>query len=209
MTTTATEGPRVGYEHNWRTRIGGSRLDGEEWAVPLECPCGARATRRPAPEGSRITDLQEPGGGRMVQDDLLGTNLPNGSLLWFGYDFERARLPDTPLLPHGDYPVWTGVPPGFEWRTRLVDAQVLTEAEELAPERGGDEDSDHVPGVYRITVSAHGMADEVTTAATWHEAQVRMAGLENRLVDSHEERHSICMDDDGNSTAESCDYCHL
>ena len=26
----------------------------------------------------------------MVQDDITGTHLPNGMLLWFGFDFERA-----------------------------------------------------------------------------------------------------------------------
>ena len=39
----------------------------------------------------------------MVQDDIPGTPLPNGMLLWFGFDFEWADLPDEPLL-RGDDP---------------------------------------------------------------------------------------------------------
>ena len=36
----------------------------------------------------------------MVQDDLLGTPLPNGMLLWFGFDFDWADLPErTPAAP--------------------------------------------------------------------------------------------------------------
>ena len=34
----------------------------------------------------------------IVQNDISGTPLPNGSLHWFGYCFEWADLPDEPLL---------------------------------------------------------------------------------------------------------------
>ena len=54
----------------------------------------------------------------MVQDDIMGTPLPNGLLQWFGYDFEHVDLPDTPLLKHGDNPVWVGTLHGFVMTNR-------------------------------------------------------------------------------------------
>ena len=38
-------------------------------------------------------DAQSRASADMVQDDIWGTHLPNGMLLWFGFDFAWADLP--------------------------------------------------------------------------------------------------------------------
>ena len=65
----------------------------------------------------------------MVQDDIQGTTLPNGMLLWFGFDFEWADLPDEPLMGRDDPPRWVGTPPGFTFRTGISDAKVTVETD--------------------------------------------------------------------------------
>ena len=61
----------------------------------------------------------------IVQNDISGTPLPNGSLHWFGYCFEWADLPDEPLLREDDPPRWVGSWPGFTFRTGISDARSL------------------------------------------------------------------------------------
>ena len=71
----------------------------------------------------------------IVQNDISGTPLPNGSLHWFGYCFEWADLPDEPLLREdrqgGFPPRWVGSWPGFTFRTATRNAGI-SDARSLA-----------------------------------------------------------------------------
>ena len=144
----------------------------------------------------------------MVQDDITGTPLPNGMLLWFGFDFERTHLPDTPLLKHGDSPVWVGTLPGFTMKTRVADAQVKIRAEQFEPD-AGDEGS-AIPEHYSIAIRAHGLnPDEEIICKDWYEVQQRCRTLEQRLDETHAERHASCQDQDGNPSQDACAFCEL
>ena len=88
----------------------------------------------------------------MIQDDIWGTNLPNGLLQWFGFDFKQVELPDEGILPRENPPRWVGTPPGFTLRTRVADASVAVRAQDLETPRmmpGGDEEY-AVPSLYRV-----------------------------------------------------------
>lgn len=201
-------------EHQWRPIAGRRPSANGMGEVPCACRCGATALRMDGAEGQRYVAVQAPDGGAMVQADAFDTHLPNGMLLWFGYDFERVQLPATPLLPDGEPPRWKGTTaPGFTWEFVILDGKVTVDAADLeaAPDAGQDaEDADWAPGNYNITVNAHGVEPAaVFTVENWCQAQALCALLENRLLDSHEERHSVCLDDEGRGTAEACDYCHL
>ena len=166
----------------------------------------------------------------MVQDDIQGARLPNGMLLWFGFDFEWADLPDEPLLRgdeprsttprastgtepllRGDEPPrWVGTPPGFTFRTGISDAKVTVETD------GFKQDSDcedneilmATPKSYIVTVEAHGLdRAEVFTCSSWHEVQQRCRRMEQGLDESHIERHAPCEDMDGNLTPDACSFC--
>ena len=67
----------------------------------------------------------------MIQDDIWGTNLPNGMLLWFGFDFAWADLPSDSVLRRGDPTKWVGTPPGFTFKIGISDANVTIEADEF------------------------------------------------------------------------------
>ena len=146
----------------------------------------------------------------MVQDDLLGTPLPNGMLLWFGYDFEWADLPDEPLLRRDETPRWVGSLPGFTFKTGISDAKVTVEIDEF--ERDDDDEEVeriHVtPKSYIVTVEAHGLdRAEVFTCPSWHEVQQKCRTMEYQLDESEMERHLLCYDEDGNTTADTCLFC--
>ena len=148
----------------------------------------------------------------MVQDDIQGTPLPNGMLLWFGFDFEWADLPDEPLLRRGDSPRWVGTQPGFTFRTGISDAKVTVETDGF--EQNGDCEDNEIlmatPKRYIVTVEAHGLdRAEVFTCTNWHEVQQRCRKMENRLDESHMERHDLCQDMDGNLTPDTCLFCEL
>ena len=158
----------------------------------------------------RLKRSQRTASAIMVQDDLLGTPLPNGMLLWFSYDFEWADLPDEPLLRGDEKPRWVGTLPGFTFRTGISDAKVTIETDEF--ERYGDsEEGDTIqvtPKRYIVTVEAHGLdRPEVFTCPNWHEVQQRCRTMEHRLDESHMERHDPCEDMDGNPTADACLFC--
>ena len=144
----------------------------------------------------------------MVQDDISGTPLPNGMLLWF--DFEWADLPGEPLLRRGDPPRWVGTLPGFTFRSGISDAKVTVETDGF--EENGDcedEETTHVtPKGYIVTVEAHGLDHaEVFTYPSWHEVQQRCRRMEQQLDESHMERHDPCEDMDGNLTPDACLFC--
>ena len=146
----------------------------------------------------------------MVQDDIMGTPLPNGMLLWFGFDFEWADLPDGPLLRRDDPPRWVGALPGFIFRTGISDAKVTVETDGF--EQNGDCEDDEIlmatPKRYIVTVEAHGLdRAEVFTCPNWHEVQQRCRKMEHRLDESHLERHAPCEDMDGNLTPDACSFC--
>ena len=144
----------------------------------------------------------------MVQDDITGTPLPNGMLLWFGFDFERAHLPDTPLLKHDDNPVWVGTLPGFTMRTGVADARVEIRAEQFVPDE--EDEGSAAPKQYSVAISAHGLdQDEEIICKDWHEVQQRCRTLEQRLDESHAERHASCQDQDSNLSEDACAFCEL
>ena len=146
----------------------------------------------------------------IVQDDISGTTLPNGSLKWFGYDFDWADLPDEPLLRRDETPRWVGSLPGFTFKTGISDAKVTVEVDEF--ERDDDDEEVeriHVtPKRYIVTVEAHGLdRAEVFTCPSWHEVQQKCRTMEHRLDESEMERHLLCYDEDGNTTADTCLFC--
>ena len=59
----------------------------------------------------------------MIQDDIWGTNLPNGLLVWFGFDFDWADLPNDPVLRRGDPPKMGGNPARFHLQNRHIRRQ--------------------------------------------------------------------------------------
>ena len=146
----------------------------------------------------------------IVQDDISGTTLPNGSLKWFGYDFDWADLPDEPLLRRDETPRWVGSLPGFTFKTGISDAKVTVEIDEF--ERDDDDEEVeriHVtPKSYIVTVEAHGLdRAEVFTCPSWHEVQQKCRTMEYQLDESEMERHLLCYDEDGNTTADTCLFC--
>ena len=146
----------------------------------------------------------------IVQDDISGTTLPNGSLKWFGYDFDWANLPDEPLLRRDDPPRWVGSWSGFIFTTGISDAKVTVEVDEF--ERDDDDEEVeriHVtPKRYIVTVEAHGLdRAEVFTCPSWHEVQQKCRTMEYQLDESEMERHLLCYDEDGNTTADTCLFC--
>ena len=118
----------------------------------------------------RLKRSQRAAPADMVQDDIQGTPLPNGMLLWFGFDFEWADLPDEPLLPRDDRPRWVGSLPGFTFRTGISDAKVTIETDEFE-QYGDSEEGDTIrvtPKRYIVTVEAHGLdRAEVFTCPSW------------------------------------------
>ena len=146
----------------------------------------------------------------MIQDDIWGTTLPNGMLLWFSFDFEWADLPSEPILRRGDPPKWVGTPPGFTFRSGISDAKVTVETDEFQESDDAEErEATHVtPKGYIVTVEAHGLdRAEVFTCPSWHEVQQRCQRVEHELDESHMERHHLCEDMDGNITPEACWFC--
>ena len=146
----------------------------------------------------------------IVQDDISGTTLPNGSLKWFGYEFDWANLPDEPLLRRDETPRWVGSWSGFIFTTGISDAKVTVEADEF--ERDDDDEEVeriHVtPKRYTVTVEAHGLdRAEVFTCPSWHEVQQKCRTMEYQLDESEMERHLLCYDEDGNTTADTCLFC--
>ena len=158
----------------------------------------------------RLIKSQRTTSAIMVQDDLLGTPLPNGMLLWFGFDFEWADLPDEPLLRGDEKPRWVGSLPGFTFRTGISDAKVTIETDEFE-QYDDSEEGDTIqvtPKRYIVTVEAQGLdRAEVFTCPSWHEVQQRCRTMEHRLDESHMDRHAPCEDMDGNLTAEACLFC--
>ena len=146
----------------------------------------------------------------MIQDDIWGTNLPNGMLRWFGFDFDWADLPSEPILRRGDPPTWVGTPPGFTFKSGISDAKVTIETDEFRESDDAEErEATHVtPKGYIVTVEAHGLdRAEVFTCPSWHEVQQRCRRVEHELDESHMERHHLCDDMDGNITPEACWFC--
>ena len=146
----------------------------------------------------------------MIQGDIWGTNLPNGLLVWFGFDFDWADLPSDPMLRRGDPPKWVGTPPGFTFKIGISDAKVTIETDEFQESHDNEErEATHVtPKGYIVTIQAHGLdRADVFTCPGWHEVQQRCRSVEHELDESHMERHLLCDDIDGNLTPEACLFC--
>ena len=173
----------------------------------IESPEGLRAA---SGIYDRIIRDQSTAPADMIQDDIWGTTLPNGMLLWFSFDFEWADLPSEPILRRGDPPKWVGTPPGFTFRSGISDAKVTVETDEFQESDDAEErEATHVtPKGYIVTVEAHGLdRAEVFTCPSWHEVQQRCRRVEHELDESHMERHHLCEDMDGNITPEACWFC--
>ena len=154
----------------------------------------------------------------MIQDDIWGTNLPNGMLLWFGFDFAWADLPSEPILHLGDPTKWVGTSPGFTFKIGISDAKVTIETNEFEESDDSEEPDDNeereathmTPKGYIVTILAHGLdRADVFTCPDWHEVQQRCRSVEHELDESHMERHLPCEDADGNLTPEACLFCEL
>ena len=165
-----------------------------------------KQSRAAAPLKRTRTGTHEP---IMVQDDIWGTPLPQGLLRWFGFDYERAELPGEPLLPRREPPRWVGNPPIFRWETTIADARVTVTAEGLeAEDEDEDENTCATPSLYRVKIQAHGLEqDEDFTCQDWNKAQERCRQLENRIEETHTDRHAGCLDQEGELTGEACSHC--
>lgn len=142
----------------------------------------------------------------IVQDDIMGTPLPNGLLQWFGYDFQRVDLPNTPLLKHDDSPIWVGTLPGFTIQTGVADALVVIRAEQF--ETDEEEESSAAPTSYQLTIRAHGIdQDEEIICKDWYEVQHRCRSLEHELDGTYAERHALCQNEDNNLSEDACAFC--
>ena len=158
----------------------------------------------------RLTRSQRTAPADMIQDDIWGTNLPNGSLVWFGYDFDWADLPNDSVLRRGDPPKWVGTPPGFTFKIGISDAKVTIETDGFERSDDNEErEATHVtPKGYIVTIEAHGLdRADVFTCPDWYEVQQRCRRVEHELDESHMERHLPCDDADGNLTPEACQFC--
>ncbi len=198
------------HAHAWVPRAGRDRLVGDVWQYPYGCGCGATAWRQNWCGKVTFVNIQTPQPGALIQNDAWNTPLPNGMLRWFGFDFDRAELPDDPLLYRGDPPQWTGHLPGFTFRAGVADASVTIEVEDFETDQDSEEDyiTTVIPIQYRVTISAHGMdRPDSFTCPSWHEVQQRCRQAEYALDESRDERHALCEDEDGNPTEDTCSFC--
>ena len=143
----------------------------------------------------------------MVQDDVLGTSLPNGMLRWFGFDHDRAELPHEGLMPLDDPPTWVGTPPGFTLRTSVADASVTVVIDELDAPKTLDGTEWAHPLRYSVSLEAHGRPTEEFTCDSWPKVQRRCRQAAGVLDESHWERHGGCLDERGELSAEACGFC--
>ena len=145
----------------------------------------------------------------LIQDDIWGTPLPNGLLKWFGYDFDRVELPDEPILKGEERPRWTGTLPGFTYRTGISDARVTVETDGFRTDsEDEDEETRVTPERYTIAVQAHGFdRDQEVVCPDWQQVQQTCRRIERQLDETYHERHHLCLDEEGNTTADTCSFC--
>ena len=143
----------------------------------------------------------------LMQDNFSNTPLPNGLLRWFGFDFDRAELPEEPLLPRGESPIWVGQPPLFQYKNGISDARVIIEIDDWSIERDPLYDN-ATPKRYQLAVYAHGFNQAQTSVwPTWHDVQQAAQTIEQELDQNFVERHNNCQDDNGNETEDTCAFC--
>ena len=201
---------RLGLEphrHAWTPLARRSRLVGDVWQYPHECGCGATAWKQNWCGKTMFVDISMPASAEMKQDDAFGTYLPNGSLRWFGFDFDRVRLPYESLLENGDTTCWIGTSTQFIHRMRIHDAAVEITTGKLELDGDDQEFLDVVPRTYLVDVTAHGLENATTECAGWREVQQHCRQLETALADSFDERHEPCHDEAGQSTHDACSLC--
>ena len=138
-----------------------------------------------------------------------GIALPNGSLRWFGFDFDRIELPDDPILRGDDPPVWVRQDlMEFVFETGISDAKVVIYIDEFDIVTGDDDDATATPKVYHVDLSAHGFdRAESFMYLYWRDVQQYCKRAEYRLDESFPERHVGCEDKEGNPTDEACSFC--
>ena len=197
------------HTHSWVPRAGKDRLVDNVWQHPYECGCGATAWKQKQEGTFKFFGIRRPTPATMIQNDIRATPLPNGALRWFGFDFDRAELPDDALLHRGDRPQWIGDLPGFIHQTRISDARLTIQIDEF--ELNGDDDGQDttvLPKTYQVTFDTHGLDHvEVFSCSTWHEVQQMCRRMECQLDESRHERHALCEDEQGNLTTAACSFC--
>ena len=156
-----------------------------------------------------LTNHGRPSQSNLIQDDIWGTPLPNGMLKWFGYDFDRVELPEDPVLRGGDPPQWVGTLPGFTYRTGISDARITVETDGFKNEGDEEEEETRVtPERYTIAVRAHGFdRDQEAACPDWHQVQQTCRSIERQLDETYHERHNLCQDEEGETTADACSFC--
>ncbi len=199
------------HVHNWKPTHGHSRLVGDVWQHPHECDCGATAWKQNWCGKLHFVDIRTPAAAEMVQDDLWNTPLPNSSLRWFGFDFDRIRLPYQRLSDDEQNPKWVGAAPGFFCRYKIVDGEATVEVNEYQPLNDDDNDTKEVlPSRYYLTVKAHGLSQgEKTVHTYWHEVKQQYIRMERMLDQTHDDRHHICRDENDRPTQNACQPCEL
>ena len=137
-----------------------------------------------------------------------GITLPNGSLRWFGFDFDRIELPDDPILQGDDPPTWIKQDLlGFVFETGISDAKVVIYANEfdIVTE---DDDATATPKEYQVDLYAQGLdRPESLAYSNWSGVQRYCKRAEEHLDESFSERHANCNDEEGNPTDEACSFC--
>ena len=196
------------HTHSWVPRAGKDRLVDNVWQYQYECGCGATAWKQRRDNAFWFVDIRKPSPATMIQNDIWGTPLPNGMLRWFGFDFDRAELPDDAILHRGNRPQWIGDLPGFIHQTSISDAKVIIEVDKFERDADDDESTTVLPKKYQITFDAHGLDRvKVFSCSTWREVQQTCRRMENQLDESRDERHTLCEDEQGNLTAATCSFC--
>ena len=197
------------HVHQWKPTNGSSRLVGDVWQQPLQCPCGATAWSQNWAGKTYYVDVRAVAAADMTQDDPWGTYLPQGSLRWYGFDFDHVRLPYEPLMDDGESTAWIGNPPEFVHRRRVHDADLEVTTHGFECDDTREESLDVLPKAYLVNVRAQGMPKTATECADWTQVQQHCRQLAREIEETYDERHAPCQDADGRPTAASCITCQL
>ena len=143
----------------------------------------------------------------LKQDNFMNTLMPNGLLRWHGFDFDHVELPDDPLLPREDAPVWIGSAPGFQFKHGILDAKVTVDVDQWDVEEDPSYDT-ATPKCFRLVVIAHGFDHPQTSVwPSWHEVQQAATRIEQALDYDFNQRHADCENESGNPTEDACSFC--
>ena len=172
------------HRHAWWPRPGRDRLVGDVWQYPYECACGATAWKQNWCGEVQYVDVQEPPPAVLLQNDTWRTPLPNGMLRWFGFDFDRAEMPDEPLLPGGRKTQWVGANGRFFHQTSISDAWVTIEVAQFKTngQPMGEFTRSVVPREFRVSVQIKGEeSPEISCYEDWTDVQQHCRSAEQKL----------------------------